>query len=174
MEPQAVIPIDAPPQIAGPWPGLLKIISLMILLLCLTQFTGACRYIYMVLQAGPQTSRVLVVTRDRDLDIRTLIVGSAALVDLLLAAGAIVLWKRREPRLLSIALWLWFVPWAAMIVQHVFEFGLLGSLIHSTSTFYTIVYGCFPALVLLILREYAGHWGLPRNPWRLFVRWLID
>jgi hypothetical protein len=174
MEPQLVIPIDAPPQIAGPWPRLLKMISLMVLLLCLTQFTGACRYIYLVLQPRPQTSRVLVVTGDRDEDIRTLIVGSAALVDLLLAAGAIILWKRSEPRLLIIALWLWFLPWAAGIVQQVFEFGLLGSLIHSTSTFYSIVYGCFPALVLLILREYAGHPPLPRNPLRLFVRWLID
>jgi hypothetical protein len=75
---------------------------------------------------------------------------------------------------LIIALWLWFLPWAAGIVYHVVDFGLLGSLIRSTSVFYSIVFASFPALVLLILREYAGHSGLPRNPLRLIRRWLIE
>jgi hypothetical protein len=174
MEPQQVIPIDFPPQIAGPWPRLLKMISVMVLLLCLAELTGLGRYIYRVLQPLPQPSRILVLTSGSYEGIRALISVSMGLVDVFVVAGAVILWKRSEARLLIISLGLWFVPWTAGVVQHVIAFGLLGSLIRSTSTFYSIIFGSFPALVLLILREYIGHWPVPRNPWRLFVRWLID
>jgi hypothetical protein len=174
MEPQAVIPIDAPPQIAGPWPRLLKMISLIVLLLCLTRLTVLGIYLYRVVLPPPQPSRVLVVSSESSQGVLKLISVSTGLVYLLMAAGAVILWRRGQPRHLIIALWLWFLPWAAGIVYHVVEFGLLGSLIQSSSIFYSIVYGTFPALVLLILREYAGDSGLPRNPLRLLRRWLID
>jgi hypothetical protein len=174
MEPQLVIQIESSPQLIGPWPRLLKTISIMVLLLCLAELTGLGRYIYQVLQPRPQSSGVLVLTSHSYQSIRTLISVSMGLVDFFVAAGAVILWKRSEPRLLIIALGLWFVPWAAGVVQHVFAFGLLGSLIRSTSTFYSIIFASFPALVLLILREYTGHWPVLRNPLRLFVRWLID
>ena len=64
MEPQAVIPIDAPPQIAGPWPRLLKMISLIVLLLCLTRLTVLGIYLYRVVLPPPQPCRVLVVSSE--------------------------------------------------------------------------------------------------------------
>jgi hypothetical protein len=94
MEPQAVIPIEASPQIAGPWPRLLKMISLMVLLLCLTRLTVLGIYLYRVVLPPPQPSRVLVITSDSAQDVLKLISVATGLVYLLMAAGAVILWRR--------------------------------------------------------------------------------
>src|SRR5947199_6592983 len=104
MEPQAVIPIEVPPQIAGPWPRLLKMISLMVLLLCLTRLTVLGIYLYRVVQRPPQPSGVLVVTSDSSQGVLKFISLSTGLVYLLMASGAVILWRRGQPGHLIIAL----------------------------------------------------------------------
>ncbi len=175
MEPQLQIATDAPQQVVGPWPRLLKIISIMMLLFSLMQVVGVGRYInrLMRLPESPNSSD--------DTDTRTIvesigigIIVVTGVVDVFVAGGALRLYRRREARLLIIGLWLWLLVWAAGVLQYIFEYWPVNNVIASMQLLNRAEFATFPALVLLILREYAGHSGLPRNPLRLFVRWLID
>ena len=175
MESKLVIPTDSPQPFIGLWPRLLKSISIMMLLFSLVQLVGVGRYVNRLLRLPTQpNSSDVTSTRDSGEAFtisRVILIGVA---DLLMACGAVRLYRRREAGLLIIGLWLWLLVWAAGVLRDFFEYGPLISVIASTNLLQRATQVSFPALVLLILREYAGYPLLPRNPLRLFRRWLID
>jgi hypothetical protein len=175
MEPQMVIPTDSPQQLAGPWPRLLKSISIMTLLFCLVQLAGMGGYVDRLLRL-PQwpNSNYDTSTRTSGESITMAIVTFTGLVDVFMAGGAIRLYRRREAAVLIIGLWLWLLAWAAGVLQYFFEYGPLISVMTSNHLLHNAAFVSVPALVLLVLREYTGHWPVLRNPLKLFKRWLID
>src|SRR5438128_1669955 len=168
MEPQLVIATDAPQQLVGPWPRLLKIISVMMLLFSLIQLVGVGRYIDRLMRPPEwPNSNYDTTTRTTGESIAISIVIFTGVADVFVAGGAIRLYRRREAGLLIIGLWLWLLVWAAGVLQYIFEYWPLISVIASNQLLNKAEFVSFPALVLLILGEYAGHPPLPRNPLRL-------
>jgi hypothetical protein len=175
MEPQLVIPPNAPQQFVGPWPRLLKIISLMMLFFSVMHLVRMGINLNRLLRASSSPNGDdLTSGRTTAETINIAIIVFSGLFDVFMAVSAIRLYRRREGGLLIISLWLWLGARAVRVLQSFFQGLPLMSAISFTNPLQITVFVSFPVLVLLILREYAGDPRLPRNPWRLFVRWLID
>jgi hypothetical protein len=169
------MPLDSAQPFVGLWPRLLKSISIMMLLFSLVQLLAVGIYVYRMLRLPtPPDGSFITTIRDSGEAITFSIVLVIGLADIVMAYGAVHLYRRREAGLLIIGLWLWLLVVVAGELRHLFESGPLISVITCTNLLQELAFASFPALVLLILREYAGYPLLPRNPLRLFRRWLID
>jgi hypothetical protein len=174
MEPKLVIPTDEVQPFGGDWARLLKIISIIMLLFSLPQLLTVGISVYRMLPLATSTDTIITTIRDSG---EAFTIGTVLLVglaDLFIAWGAARLYRSRAANVLIFGLWLWLLVWAARVLRNFFENGPLFSVIASTNLLQEIAFASFPALVLLIVREYAGYPLLPRNPLRLIRRWLIE
>jgi hypothetical protein len=148
MEPVDVIPIERPAQ-ANPWPVVVRMIALVVLLFAAGQLLSDALTIYMTftepIPAGLFPSRMQLLFSSR---------GPLAVVDVLacgaMIAGALLVLKQRSATLLMWVARAWVLIWAAGMILWLVAQGALAVEYLDNNT----MVAAFPVAVILLLGVY--------------------